>query len=36
MKKLAPAEEVRNCVAQQWLRFALGRDLDDDRRTPRR
>ena len=20
---------MRNCVAQQWLRFALGRDLDE-------
>ena len=29
VKKLGPAEEVRNCVAKQWLRFALGRDLDD-------
>jgi hypothetical protein len=28
-KRLAPAEEVRNCVARQWLRFALGRELDD-------
>ncbi len=28
-KRLAPAEEVRTCVARQWMRFALGRDLDD-------
>jgi hypothetical protein len=28
-KRLGPAEEVRNCVARQWLRFALGRDLDE-------
>ena len=29
MKKLGSAKDVRNCVAQQWLKFALGRDLDD-------
>jgi hypothetical protein len=29
MRKLGPTKDVRNCVAQQWLRFALGRDLDD-------
>jgi hypothetical protein len=28
-RRLAPSEEVRNCVAKQWLRFALGRELDD-------
>jgi Protein of unknown function (DUF1588)/Protein of unknown function (DUF1585) len=28
-RRLGPAEEVRNCVAKQWLRFALGRELDD-------
>jgi hypothetical protein len=28
-RRLAPAEEVRACVAKQWLRFALGRELDD-------
>jgi hypothetical protein len=29
VKKLGAAEEVRNCVSRQWLRFALGRELDD-------
>jgi hypothetical protein len=29
MKKLGPTKDVRNCVAQQWLKFALGRDLDE-------
>ncbi len=29
MKKLGPTKDVRNCVAQQWLNFALGRDLDE-------
>jgi hypothetical protein len=28
MKKLGGAKDVRNCVAQQWLKFALGRELD--------
>ena len=28
-RRLAPAEEVRDCVARQWLRFALGRELDE-------
>ena len=28
MKKLGSAKDVRNCVSQQWLKFALGRDLD--------
>jgi hypothetical protein len=28
VKRLGSAEEVRNCVARQWLRFALGRDAD--------
>jgi hypothetical protein len=27
-RRLGTAEEVRACVARQWLRFALGRDLD--------
>jgi hypothetical protein len=27
-KRLGSAAEVRNCVARQWLRFALGRDPD--------
>jgi len=29
MKKLGPTKDVRNCVAQQWTKFALGRDLDE-------
>jgi hypothetical protein len=28
--KLARAPEVQDCVAKQWLRFALGRDSGDD------
>jgi hypothetical protein len=28
-RKLATADEVRECVARQWLRFALGRDESD-------
>jgi hypothetical protein len=28
--KLAAADEVRECVARQWLRFALGREETDD------
>jgi hypothetical protein len=28
-RRLGPAEEVRGCVARQWLRFALGREPDD-------
>jgi hypothetical protein len=28
MKKLGSAKDVRDCVSQQWLKFALGRDLD--------
>jgi hypothetical protein len=28
-RRLGPAEEVRACVAKQWLRFALGRELDE-------
>jgi hypothetical protein len=28
-KKLAGADEVRDCVARQWLRFGLGRMEDD-------
>jgi hypothetical protein len=27
-KRLGGAGEIRNCVARQWMRFALGRDLD--------
>jgi hypothetical protein len=29
-EKLAASTMVRECVAQQWFRFALGRSLDDD------
>jgi hypothetical protein len=28
-RRLGPAEEVQACVARQWLRFALGRELDE-------
>jgi hypothetical protein len=28
-KKVGASEELRACVAKQWLRFALGRDVDD-------
>ena len=28
-RRLGPAEEVRACVAKQWLRFALGREHDE-------
>ena len=28
-RRLGPAEEVQDCVARQWLRFALGRELDE-------
>ncbi len=28
-RRLGPAEEVRGCVAKQWLRFALGREPDE-------
>jgi hypothetical protein len=28
-RRLATAAEVRDCVAQQWMRFALGRNDDD-------
>jgi hypothetical protein len=31
-RKLAGADEIRDCVARQWMRYALGRnDSDDDR-----
>jgi hypothetical protein len=30
VKKLAAADEVRECVAKQWMRFALGRDDNGD------
>jgi hypothetical protein len=29
VKKLATADEVRSCIARQWMRFGLGRELDD-------
>ena len=29
MQKLASSEEVRSCFARQWLRFALGREVND-------
>jgi hypothetical protein len=30
--KLASSDEVRECVARQWMRFGLGRDDNDDDR----
>jgi hypothetical protein len=29
-RKLATADEVKDCVARQWMRFALGREDGDD------
>ena len=29
-QKLAGADEVRTCVARQWMRFGLGRDENND------
>jgi hypothetical protein len=29
-QKLATSEQVRDCVGDQWFRYALGRSIDED------